>query len=77
MDRWESFRNTFIASYTNISSVVKQVGYDEMMSHRFVSDDHKVQESVYSSGKKVIVNFGETAYHFGKKNLPAKGFIVE
>jgi hypothetical protein len=53
------------------------VGYDEMVSHRFVSDDHKVQETVFSSGKKVIVNFGETAYDFGKKNLPAKGFIVE
>jgi hypothetical protein len=76
-DRWESFKNTFIESYKNVTSVIKQVGYDEMVSHRFVSDDHKVQETVFSSGKKVIVNFGETAYDFGKKNLPAKGFIVE
>lgn len=65
--RWNKYKNTFIESYNNVCPWLGEIAYDEMVSHRFITGDHKVQESVFSSGKRVIVNFGDAAYtHEGK-----------
>ena len=53
------------------------VGYDEMISHRLVSPDHKVQETVFSSGEKAVVNFGDTDYPYEGKLVKAKSFLNE
>ncbi|HET6559087.1 MAG TPA: glycoside hydrolase [Prolixibacteraceae bacterium] len=74
--RWEEYKNTFIKSYKKICPWLQQIGYDEMISHRFISDDHKVQESVFSSGKAVVVNFGDSNYSFEGKTIQAKGFLI-
>jgi len=74
-DRWESFKNTFVESYKNICPWLQQIGYDEMLDHRFLSEDRKIQETVFSSGKKAIVNFSESDYTYENKIIPAKGFI--
>ncbi len=73
--RWEKFRETFIESYKNIGPWLEQIGYDEMVSHRFVTPDHQVQESVFSSGKKVIVNFGDSEYLHEDKTISARSFL--
>jgi len=72
--RWEKFKHTFIESFNNIGPWLQQIGYDEMVSHRFVTPDHKVQETVFSSGKKVIVNFGDNDFHFQNKLIKARSF---
>jgi len=74
-NRWESFKNTFIQSYKNICPWLQQIGYDEMISHRFVTADGKVQESVFSSGKRAVVNFGDEAFKFERKTIEPRGFI--
>lgn len=74
-ERWEEYKYTFIESYKNICPWLQQIAYDEMVSHRFISADHKVQESVFSSGKKVVVNFGEGDFLFEGKTIKAKGFL--
>ncbi len=74
-DRWESFKNTFVQSYQNICPWLQQIGYDEMVTNRFVTEDGKVQESVFSSGKKVVVNFGDVPFDFEKKTIAPRGFI--
>jgi hypothetical protein len=75
-ERWESYKNTFIQSYKNIGPWLEQIGYDEMVSHRFVTDDHEVQESVFSSGKRAVVNFGNNDYVFEGKVIKPRGFIL-
>ena len=75
-ERWEEFKNTFIESYKNVCPWLQKVGYDELVSHRFVSTDHKVQETVFSSGKKAVVNFGETDTMYNGKKLKARGFLL-
>jgi len=75
-ERWEEYKNTFIESYKNVCPWLQQIGYDELVSHRFVSPDHKVQESVFSSGKKVVVNFGDTETEFKGKVIKANGFLI-
>ena len=59
-ERWEAYKNTFIQSYKNVCPWLQQIGYDEMVSHRFVTPDHLIQETIFSSGKRAVVNFGST-----------------
>ena len=75
-ERWEAYKNTFIESYKNVCPWLQQIGTDELVSHRFVTDDHKVQESVFSSGKKMVVNFGDAEIEFEGKVIKAKGFVI-
>ena len=75
--RWEKFKQTFIESYNDICPWLQQIGYDELVSHRFITEDHEIQESVFSSGKKVIVNFGETDFPYQGKVVKAKSFLTE
>lgn len=75
-ERWDEYKFTFIDSYKKVCPVLQKTGYDEMVSHRFLTTDHKVQETVFSSGIRVIVNFGESEFlHEGKTILP-KDYIL-
>lgn len=73
-ERWEEYKNTFIQSYKNVCPWLQKVGYDEMVSHRFVTLDHKVQETIFSSGNKVVVNFGDTDFVFDSQVIKSKSF---
>jgi hypothetical protein len=75
-ERWEEYKYTFIESYKNVCPWLQQIATDELVSHRFVSADHKVQESVFSSGKKVLVNFGDADFELNGTIVNGKGFIT-
>jgi len=75
-DRWEAYKNTFIKSYKEVCPWLQQIGYDELVSHRFVTADHKVQESVFSSGKTAVVNFGDSSYTYKKNTIQPRGFLL-
>ena len=75
-EHWESYKNTFVESYKNICPWLQQIGYDELVTHYFVSPDHKIQASVFSSGKKAVVNFGDADYDFEGKIIKASGFLL-
>lgn len=74
-DNWDAHKNTFIASYKNVCPWFQEIGYDEMLSHRFVTENHKIQETVFSSGKRAIVNFGDTEFTFEGKMIKPKQAI--
>jgi hypothetical protein len=74
-ERWEEYKFTFIDSYKNVIPWLEQIASDELVYHRFLSPDHKIQESVFSSGKKVVVNFGDTDYLFEGKTVSARSFL--
>jgi len=73
---WRKYRITFMESYHNISPWIQEIGYEEMVSHRFVTRDHKVQESLFSSGQRAVVNFGDSDYSFEGKTIQGKSFIL-
>jgi hypothetical protein len=75
-ERWEAYKNTFIDSYKNVCPWLQQIGYDELVSHRFVTPDHKVQESAFSSGKKIVVNFRDEVFLFEGKVVKSKSFLI-
>lgn len=72
--RWEEYKQTFIESYQNFSPWLKEIQYDEMISHRFLTNDHKVQETVFSSGKKVIVNFSDEEIEIEGARIKGRSF---
>jgi len=73
---WNEYKYTFIESYKNVCPWLQQIETDELISHRFVTANHKVQESVFSSGKKIIVNFGDSDFLYEGKSIVAKGFLT-
>jgi hypothetical protein len=75
-ERWASFKETFLESYKKICPWLQQICYDELVSHRFVSEDRKVQETRFSSGKRAVVNFGDSNYVFEGKIIEPHGFIT-
>jgi len=75
-ERWDEYKFTFIDSYKKVFPWLQQIAYDELVSHRFVSPDHKVQESVFSSRKRIVVNFGDNEVGFEGKIIAAKGFLI-
>lgn len=74
-NRWEAYKYTFIDSYKKVCGIIKEICYDELVEHRFVSDDHKIQESVFSSGKKIVVNFSDLPYEYEKYIIEPRGYI--
>jgi len=75
-DRWTEFKATFINSYKKVCPWHQQICYDEMVSHRFVSADHTVQESRFSSGKRAVVNFGDAPFDFEGQTINPRGFLT-
>lgn len=74
-DRWEAYRTTFIESYRTVCPWLQKIAYDEMVSHRFLTDDHKVQMSEFSSGHSVVVNFSDTDYLYKGKTIKKRSFL--
>lgn len=77
-DHWKQYKERFIESYNNVSPVFEKVGFEEMLSHKFISDDQMVQETKFTGDIRIVVNFGKKGYTLNNPeyDLPAKGFVV-
>lgn len=74
---WEKDKAHFVQSYRNICPLVRRLGYDEMLSHTFLTPDHAVQRTRWRSGTEIIVNFGTTAYRLADgRTVKPLGFLV-
>ncbi len=54
---WEKNRDRFVRSYRTACPVARATGYAEMTDHRFLTPDRDVQQTAFSSGVTVTVNF--------------------
>jgi hypothetical protein len=59
---WQSHRDRFVRSYRTATPVARATGYVEMLSHRWLTDDHSVQQTEFANGVRVTVNFGDRPY---------------
>ena len=59
---WSQNKDRFAKSYNDICSVARAVGYAEMTDHRFLTPDRDVQQTMFSNGVVVSVNFGDKPY---------------
>jgi len=63
---WEKDKARFAQSYKDICPIVRRLGYDEMLSHSFLTSDHTIQQTRWKSGAIITVNFGDSVYGSGK-----------
>ena len=59
---WRKQRDRFVQSYRATAPVARATGYSEMLSHRWLTADHTVQETRFANGVKVTVNFAGQPY---------------
>lgn len=59
---WEKNRERFVQSYKTIAPAARATGYAEMLSHRWLTKDHSVQETQFAGGVRVTVNFGDKPF---------------
>jgi hypothetical protein len=59
---WSQNKDRFARSYKDICAVARAVGYAEMTDHRFLTPDRDVQQTAFSNGVVVTVNFGDIPY---------------
>ncbi len=74
-------RARLLDSYRTTCKLHEKVGFEELVSHEFVTDDRAVQHAVFGDGTKVWVNFGEQPWTLkveGKSwALPQFGFYAK
>ena len=75
---WDAHKADFVASYRKIASVRQRIGFAEMLNHGWLTEDRSVQFTDWSTGNRVIVNFGDKPFaRGGKESVAARSFLVE
>ncbi|MEI6500001.1 MAG: glycoside hydrolase, partial [Armatimonadota bacterium] len=76
-----ALRERLLESYRNTCKLHEQIGFEEMKSHEFVTEDRRVQHTVFGEGTNVWVNFGEQPWTLSYKGqqyaLPQNGFYAQ
>ena len=65
-----------VESYRKTCGWHARIGFDEMVSHEYLKDDRSVQRTTWSSGVAVVVNFGDTAFRTGTREVPVRDYAV-
>jgi len=58
---WKEKKDIFVRSYKRISEWTKQIAFDEMTSHKWLTAEGDIQMTEWSSGRYVVVNFGQNS----------------
>lgn len=65
----ETYGDRIVQSYKTCAEWNAKTGWDELVDHRALTPDRSVQESRFSSGWSVIVNFSEKPYTNNSGNV--------
>lgn len=74
---WERDKKRFAKSFKAVLPLVRKVGYAQMDSHDWLTDDHSVQQTQFSNGVTVTVNFGDIPYAYGNQSIAPLGHFIE
>ena len=76
--QWTRNRDRFVKSYHTATPVARATGYSEMLSHRWLTEDHAIQETRYANGVTVTVNFGDRSHELADGTTIAPlGLVVQ
>ncbi len=59
---WDENKEKFVESYKTAEPVSRATAYAEMVDHKILSTDRMVQQSIFSNGVTVTVNFGDQPF---------------
>lgn len=68
---WDEYQDRFVRSYQTVAPIVREAAYEPMLTHKWLTADHKVQQTTFANGLTVTVNFGDQPY------APPGGAVVE
>ena len=75
---YEENREELKARYRIPSDLHRRVGLEEMVDHRFMTEDHLVQRTEFGSGTTVYVNFGQSEYTTPEgEAIEPKGYLIK
>lgn len=75
---WNKNKERFVQSYKTTHALPRETGYAELLSHRWLTSDHAVQQTRFSNGVRVTVNFGDAVYKTAEgKRIEPLGYLVE
>jgi arylsulfatase A-like enzyme len=78
---WQADRELFLRTCRNTSRLHQAVAQAEMLSHAFLTPDRAVQQTRFSDGTEVVVNFGATPWPAKLRGrtylLPQNGFAAK
>lgn len=73
---WAEQKNQILDSIRTVCSWVEQVGYDEMTNFEYLSADKLVQKSTFSSGRSIVVNFGNDPFQYKTQIIPSMDYYI-
>jgi len=77
-EKWPKEKDRCVKSYNDVCPAVRKTAYQEMLKHEFVTEDHTVQRTTFSSGVRTTVNFGEKPFKTESgKLVPPMGHLLE
>ncbi|NOY81495.1 MAG: hypothetical protein GXP31_10885 [Kiritimatiellaeota bacterium] len=76
-ESYAPFHERYMRTYREVCGWHEQIGFEELKSHRFLTPDRLVQESVFASGRRVVVNFRDKPYPLSEnESIPAMGYRI-
>ena len=78
-EKWREHRERWVACYKNVCPIVRKTSYREMLDHRWLTTDRTVQQTTFSDGLIVTVNFGDRPFadEAGREILPGEYHVNE
>jgi hypothetical protein len=72
---YSAWKDLIRSTYDLVAEHHARIALEELQDHRVLTSDFLVQESSFSGGTKVVVNFGPEVYLYEEKiQVPARGF---
>ena len=73
---WKRDKDKLVESYKNFSPTLKAVMFEDMVDHRWLSEDKKVAMVSYANGFHVAVNFTEKPFEYEGKTIAPLSHII-
>lgn len=74
--RWQTEQVTFVSTLC-VDRWIDQIGADDLIDHRYLSNDGNVEQTVFRSGTAITVNFGAEPQTVDGVDVPAYGYMVQ
>jgi len=75
-DGWKKQAEDF-KSTLRVDQWHERIGAEEMTDHKFLTDDYAVEQTTFSNGLSITVNFSSADKTVGGIKLPAYGYVIK
>ena len=77
MSDYKFWRERLKETYQLLSKLSEAIAYEEMIDHKFLTEDYFVQKSMFSGGTEIYINLRDRDYQENDLSIPARGFHVK